>query len=121
MQLRDADALRALEEVRNERLAEPESDGGVHGGLWRLTAGGIDATHHANVATQPGTAVDSTKGRKAAQDVTPGRLRIVADKGQASLTQREVGSSSPPAPTMLEVLPRVFDRLRALGCEPKLS
>jgi len=46
MQLRDADALRALEEVRNERLAEPESDGGVHGGLWRLTAGGIDAAAH---------------------------------------------------------------------------
>lgn len=43
VQLRDADALRTLEEVRNEGLAEPESDDRVHGGLWRLTARGIDA------------------------------------------------------------------------------
>lgn len=43
VQLRDADALRTLEEVRREDLAQPESDDGVHGGLWRLTAEGIEA------------------------------------------------------------------------------
>jgi hypothetical protein len=43
VQLMDADALRTLEEVRHAGLGEPESDDGVHGGLWRLTARGIDA------------------------------------------------------------------------------